>query len=161
MEDEKTEFKSSIRINVWKYDQGERDPQKLKDPTLVENIVKTICGFGNADGGELIIGKRDDGKIFGLEDDMKLLKEPNEDQLKNYLATMLREQIKHMGFISKLKIYSDTVDEKTICLVKVPSRGKDPIFTSKQKFYVRIQTSTQDLGGQEQFDYIKENFPSR
>ena len=161
MEDEKTEFKSSIRINVWKYDQGERDPQKLKDPTLVENIVKTICGFGNADGGELIIGKRDDGKIFGLEDDMKLLKEPNEDQLKNYLATMLREQIKHMGFISKLKIYSDTVDEKTICLVKVPRHGKDPIFTSKQKFYVRIQTSTQDLGGQEQFDYIKENFPSR
>ena len=74
---------------------------------------------------------------------------------------MLREQIKHMGFVSKLKIYSDTVDEKTICLVKVPRHGKDPIFTSKQKFYVRIQTSTQDLGGQEQFDYIKENFPSR
>ncbi len=92
---------------------------------------------------------------------MKLLKEPNEDQLRNYLATMFHERIKDMGFVSKIKVYFDTVDEKTICLVKVPSRGKEPIFTSEQIFYVRIQTATQKLGGQEQYDYIKENFPSR
>ena len=161
IEDEKTEFKSSIRINVKRYDLGETKHEELRDPTLVENIVKTICGFGNANGGELIIGKRDDGTIFGLEYDMKLLKEANIDQLQNYLATMFLERIKNVGFISKLKVYFDTVDEKTICLVKVPSRGKEPIFTSEQIFYVRIQTATQKLGAQEQYDYIKENFPSR
>ncbi len=161
IEDEKTEFKSSIQINVKRYDLGETNHEELKERTLVEEIVKTICGFGNANGGELIIGKRDDGTIFGLEYDMKLLKEPNEDQLRNYLATMFHERIKDMGFVSKIKVYFDTVDEKTICLVKVPSRGKEPIFTSEQIFYVRIQTATQKLGGQEQYDYIKENFPSR
>jgi predicted HTH transcriptional regulator len=161
IEDEKTEFKSSIQINVKRYDLGETKHEELKERTLVEEIVKTICGFGNANGGELIIGKRDDGTIFGLEYDMKLLKEANIDQLQNYLATMFRERIKNVGFVSKLKVYFDTVDEKTICLVKVPSRGKDPIFTSEQKFYVRIQTSTQNLSPQETNDYIKENFPSR
>lgn len=162
IEDEKTEFKSSIRINVKRYDLGETNHEELKDPTLVESIIKTICGFGNANGGELIIGKRDDGTIFGLEYDMKLLKEPNEDQLRNYLVNMFRERIKgHVGFVSKLEIDLATVDEKTICLVKVPSRGKEPIFTSEQIFYVRIQTATQKLGAQEQYDYIKENFPSR
>jgi predicted HTH transcriptional regulator len=144
------------------YDLGETNHEELKDPTLVESIIKTICGFGNANGGELIIGKRDDGTIFGLEYDMKLLKEPNEDQLRNYLVNMFRERIKgHVGFVSKLEIDLATVDEKTICLVKVPSRGKEPIFTSEQIFYVRIQTATQKLGAQEQYDYIKENFPSR
>ena len=159
MEDEKTEFKSSIQINVKRYDLGETKHEKLKDKTLVENIIKTICGFGNADGGELIIGRRDDGTIFGLEYDMKLLKEPNIDQLQNYFATIFCEQIKDMGFVSKLKIYFDTVDKKTICLVTVPSRGKEPIFTSNEKLYARIQTSTRELRGQEQYDYINKNFP--
>ena len=158
MEDEKTEFKSSIRINVDRYDHGEIDHLTLKDDTLVEEIVKTICGFGNADGGELIIGKRDDGTIFGLEYDMKLFKKPNIDQLKNYLASTFRKRIKDMGFVSKLKIYWDTIDGKTICLVKVPSRGKKAIFTSDEKFYARIQTSTPNLSPEETNDYITENF---
>jgi len=158
MEDEKTEFKSSIRINVDRYDHGEINHLTLKDDTLVEEIVKTICGFGNADGGELIIGKRDDGTIFGLEYDMKLFKKPNIDQLKNYLASTFRKRIKDMGFVSKLKIYWDTIDGKTICLVKVPSRGKKAIFTSDEKFYARIQTSTPNLSPEETNDYITENF---
>ena len=136
----------------------ERNIQKLRNKNLIENIVKTICGFGNANGGELIIGKRDDGTIFGLEHDMELLKEPNVDQLKNHLINIFTSHIKDTGFISKLTVTTKTVDSKTICLVKVPPRGKSAIFTSENIFYVRLLTATRKLDGKELFEYTKENF---
>ena len=157
-EDEHTEFKSSIQIDVKKYDGGERNIQKLRNKNLIENIVKTICGFGNANGGELIIGKRDDGTIFGLEHDMELLKEPNVDQLKNHLINIFTTHIKDTGFISKLTVTTKTVDSKTICLVKVPPRGKNAIFTSENIFYVRLLTATRKLDAKELLEYTKENF---
>lgn len=43
-----------------------------------DEYLKWICGFANADGGTLFIGKRDDGSIAGLADAKKLMEEiPN------------------------------------------------------------------------------------
>lgn len=43
-----------------------------------DEFLKWICGFANADGGVLVIGKDDKGKLVGLSNAEKLLKEiPN------------------------------------------------------------------------------------
>jgi len=43
-----------------------------------DEYLKWICGFANADGGVLLIGKRDDGSIAGLADAKKLMEDiPN------------------------------------------------------------------------------------
>ena len=34
-----------------------------------DDCLKWICGFANAQGGKIYIGRNDDGKIVGLEDD--------------------------------------------------------------------------------------------
>ncbi len=40
--------------------------------------LKWICGFANANGGKIVIGKNDDGEIIGLENTKKLLEDiPN------------------------------------------------------------------------------------
>lgn len=55
-EDQNTEFKESWR----------------------DEYLKWICGFANAQGGKIFIGKNDDGKVTGLKDSKKLLEEiPN------------------------------------------------------------------------------------
>lgn len=43
-----------------------------------DEYLKWICGFANANGGTIVIGKDDDGKIFGLKNSKKLLEDiPN------------------------------------------------------------------------------------
>lgn len=43
-----------------------------------DEYLKWICGFANANGGKIIIGKNDKGKIVGLKNSQKLLEDiPN------------------------------------------------------------------------------------
>jgi ATP-dependent DNA helicase RecG len=46
-----------------------------------DEYLKWICGFANASGGKIIIGKNDSGKIVGLKESKKLLEEiPNKSR---------------------------------------------------------------------------------
>ncbi|MDR2132307.1 MAG: ATP-binding protein [Clostridiales Family XIII bacterium] len=46
--------------------------------TWRDEYVKVICGFANADGGTLEIGRRDDGEVIGVANIKKLLEDlPN------------------------------------------------------------------------------------
>lgn len=43
-----------------------------------DEYLKWICGFANAEGGTLIIGKNDKGKVVGIQNAKKLMKDiPN------------------------------------------------------------------------------------
>ena len=43
-----------------------------------DEYLKWICGFANASGGKIIIGKNDKGEIIGLKNSKKLLEDiPN------------------------------------------------------------------------------------
>jgi ATP-dependent DNA helicase RecG len=43
-----------------------------------DEYLKWICGFANANGGSIIIGKNDKGEVIGLNDAKRLLKDiPN------------------------------------------------------------------------------------
>ena len=46
-----------------------------------DEYLKWICGFANAQGGTLVIGKNDRGEIVGVKDPLRLLEEiPNKTQ---------------------------------------------------------------------------------
>lgn len=43
-----------------------------------DEYLKWLCGYANAHGGTLIIGKDDDGKVVGIQDSKRLLEDlPN------------------------------------------------------------------------------------
>ena len=43
-----------------------------------DEYLKWICGFANAQGGKIFIGKDDEGKVIGLKDGKKLMEDiPN------------------------------------------------------------------------------------
>ena len=51
------EFKSTARWNL---------REGCKDKRMEDAVVKTIAGFLNTDGGTLLIGVGDDGRVIGL-----------------------------------------------------------------------------------------------
>jgi membrane protein YdbS with pleckstrin-like domain len=64
-ENQYVEFKSSL---LWDYHQ-----QKV-NKNLYEPVMKNLTAFMNTTGGALLIGVDDDGRILGLEEDIKTLK---------------------------------------------------------------------------------------
>ena len=43
-----------------------------------DEYLKWICGFANAQGGKIYIGKNDDGTVIGIQDSKKLMEDiPN------------------------------------------------------------------------------------
>ena len=68
-----------------------------------DEYLKWICGFANADGGTLFIGKRDDGSIAGLTDAKKLMEEiPN--KVRDIMGIMVDVNLKEEADSQYLEI---------------------------------------------------------
>ena len=52
-----------------------------------DEYLKWICGFANAQGGVVYIGKRDDGSVCGVADSKKLMEDiPNKVPFSHHIA---------------------------------------------------------------------------
>jgi len=72
-----------------------------------DEYLKWICGFANANGGILEIGKDDDGKIVGVIDYQKLLDEiPN--KIQNYLGIVCKVNLKQENELYYIEIEVET-----------------------------------------------------
>jgi len=137
------EFKSSLR---WDYKMGELNK------SLEEVIIKSIAAFNNSDGGKLLIGVSDDGKIIGLENDYRVMKEPGKDFYELHLRNLLSSRY-GLGYTTKnLKISFPVIEKFEICQIQI-KRGKEPLYTkiSKkgsgpvEKFYIRSGNASRVL----------------
>ena len=161
-ETQKLEKKSSLR---WNYKESK------KDKTLEDVIMKTIAGFNNSDGGLLLIGVDDDGKILGLDNDYSTLStKQDNDGLSNHLITIIENNL-GIEFSTELVatewIEFPVIDNKEICAINVP-KGDKPRLSIKinkhgQKskiLYRRLEGQTKPIEEQEKiFTFIKERFP--
>ncbi len=151
------EFKSSLR---WDYRLEELNK------SLEEVIIKSVAAFNNSDGGKLLIGVSDDGKIIGLENDYKVLKESGKDFYELHLRNLLSSRY-GLGYTTKnLKINFPVIDNCEICQIQI-KRGKDPLYTkiSKkgggpvEKFYIRSGNASRVLENlSEATEYIISRF---
>ncbi len=138
------EFKSSLR---WDY------RQEKVNTELEKVVIKTICAFGNTDGGILLIGVDDDKNILGLENDFNSLKKHNADFFEIHLRNILHT-IMGVRYVSKnIRMNFEEVEKnKVICSIKVFA-ADDPVFMktknkdgiSVEKFYVRSGNSSQEI----------------
>ena len=88
------------------------DKKKRNYKDICIDIGRTLVGFANADGGDLLIGVEDDGKITGLD--------YNEDiiyKLLNAPKSNVHNDTPLFNVISK----SIEIDSKTILLFSIPS----------------------------------------
>jgi uncharacterized repeat protein (TIGR03833 family) len=146
------EFKSSFRFDYKKFAAtGVKD--KSKD--VEKSIAKTVAAFLNANGGIILIGISDEGKVLGIEEDLLMLNKHNTDtfrlQLKNSFASCLSNNI----VFEHLKIGFQNVSEKMICILHL-SPSPEPVFVKdggREECYVRVDNESKQYQMSEFMEY--------
>lgn len=119
------------------YPQKESNTLEFKQ-TIPKNdqIIKTIIGFCNQEGGRLILGISDDGSIIGL---------PEEDALK-LLDTLHRAIFEACAPPVIPKIYLQNIDDKILCVIDVSEGMNKPYYRFSEGLdkgvYIRIGNTT-------------------
>lgn len=145
------EFKSTGRFNL---------RIGSKDPKMEHVIVKTVCGFMNAEGGGvLLIGVDDDGRTVGLGQDYRTLgNKPNKDGYELWLRQHLDNSLS-CPTAGIVRITFEAVDGEEICVVHVGASSR-PVFAKSltgggtpSEFWVRVGNATKQLHGDDMEDY--------
>ena len=146
-ENDKVEFKSSLRYDF---------NRNIINASMEEVIIKTIAGFMNANGGDLLIGVDDNGNILGLEHDYVSLRKKNQDGFELKIYQLIKNYI-GIEFCSLVQLTFYSLDDKDICVLRIDS-AESPVYvhkSDKTAFYVRIGNSTKPMTIKEAVKYIK------
>ncbi len=96
-----------------------------------DEFLKTICGFANADGGVLTVGRNDQGEVVGVANAAKLLEDlPN--KIRDLLGIMVDVNLRKKSSREYLEIAVEA------CPNPISYRGE---------YYVRSGSTTQSLKG--------------
>lgn len=103
-----------------------------------DDYLKWVCGFANARGGRIHIGKDDSGRVVGLANAEKLLEElPN--KIRDHLGLMPQINLHHEDGKSYLEIVVDPSS------VPISLRGS---------YYWRSESTKQELKGHALTDFL-------
>lgn len=118
-------------------------------------MLKTIAAFLNTEGGTLLIGVEDDGKIFGLEKDIACLKHGSLDKLERHLMELVQNNIGR-SFLPFIKVRFAKVNDKDICGVYVRKSDRLALLNSEKglEFYLRTGNASRTLKVPEIYDYL-------
>jgi len=146
-EDNQTEFKSTLR---WDLRQG------IKNAVIEHASLKTMCAFLNSEGGELLIGVRDDGSFEGIETD----KFENDDRFLLHLWTLIKTCM-GQEVVEWVKTSLQKFGDKTVCRVSC-KQAKKPIFLNQkgfeEAFFIRVGPSSSNLEISSALKYIQQHF---
>lgn len=142
------EFKETLSLNV-------KNQTNKKDKNLEIGALKTVVAFLNTDGGKLLIGVSDDGKITGLDAEIDIFYK-NTDQFLLHWTNLLRDQIgeKYHPFINHRMIH---VDAKHVLLVEC-DQSRIPCYLNKRDFYIRINPASKKLDVPDAVEYVQSHF---
>ncbi len=143
-EDEVLEFKST-----YKWDINKNQVNK----ELMHEISIALCAFLNSEGGTLLIGVKDNGKIYGLEKDIKLFK--TLDKLQQDITNTIRSDLGGSGM--DFKMSTKKINSKIICIIEIDS-SNNPVFYKNKEFYIRRGSASHNLNPKETYYYIKKHF---
>lgn len=147
-ESEQVEFMASLR---W-----DRNLGKV-NKALEQVIAKTLCGMMNHDGGLLLIGVDDDGRIAGIEDDFKTLKHENWDGFHQRIITLA---VSNLGgqHISQFRSHCVLAESKAVAVIQV-APASTPVFCTDgnaQRYYLRSGNTTRELNSREALEHAFE-----
>ncbi|MCX6143335.1 MAG: putative DNA binding domain-containing protein [Ignavibacteriales bacterium] len=105
--------------------QGESEQLELKAEVRNEVIAKTICGFLNGEGGQVVVGVTGEGKVVGVKN-----AERTESELQRYLIDTIVPE-------APVTVSTEQVGDKDILLVKVWGGSRKPYVFGGSIFYRR------------------------
>jgi len=176
-ESDRVEFKFqtlwSTRLSKEEADASESaEVRKYRTNASKLIIARSVAGFLNTSGGDLIIGIREDRvknmiEIVGIEDDYSRLQEKdrNPDGYRRMLIdSVIRRYIPEVyETVSRfIHITFPVVSGKTLCHVHITPADK-PVFVdtgNEEFFFIRVDASTRNISGKTLTSYILTRFSS-
>ena len=131
-----------------------------KEEKVSDNVIRTIVGFLNAEGGTLFVGVSDDGNAYGLEPDLNLTRRKDIDGLENELNQLIIHSIPKEIAAIKVKISFPTFQDKIIAKLVMTKSNKAVFMKDSRhldRFYVRIGNATNSLSVESAMNYISEH----
>jgi len=150
-EDVNLEFKSTF---VWSTEENKIDKE------LKFNVLKTIVGFMNSNGGTLIIGVDDKHQVIGMELDYKSNWKGNKDGFILDFREYLESCVGINNYNRYIDLSFELIGDKEVCVVKV-EKSIEYIYlrkNNKKVLYVRLGNRTKPLEDPEEIiEYIEED----
>ena len=146
------EFKSSLILDVKKNE---------KNKSLSRECLKTIVAFLNTDGGDLLIGINDDGKVSGLNYEIDFLHSGSIDKFTLLLNDLIKSYIgvSYFPFIN----WGHTELNGLIVMRVRCEKSKYPCYYKDNEFYIRTNPASHKLQNEDikkHIDIYFNSFPS-
>lgn len=141
-EGSKVEFKSTLRWHL-------KADKPAKEIELA--ILKTIVGYLNSEGGNLLVGVKDDGEICGLDNDHFV----NDDKFMLHFNNMVKQHI-GLEFTKYINYRIVAVNDKKVMLVEC-EKSQDPAFLKyleDEDFYIRVGPASRKLSTRKTLKYL-------
>ena len=103
-----------------------------------DDYLKWICGFANASGGVIYVGKDDDGKVVGISDYRKLM-----DEIPNKVKDL-------MGILVDVNLHN----EKGLHYIEIITQPYAVAISLRGRYYYRSGSTKQELIGSALTDYL-------
>jgi hypothetical protein len=126
-----------------------------KEKYIETASLKTIIGFLNTDGGVLLIGVDDNGKVKGADTEIQKFYKSNDKYLLNF-KNRIKDRIGEQYYpLINYKI--SVVDKKSVLVVECFESDK-PCYLDGSDFYVRTNPATDKLTGPKLVEYVSNHF---
>ena len=85
----------------------------MEEDIIINGVIKTIAGFCNTGGGDLLIGVTDHNKIIGIEEDNF---KSNDEFYRNLITQIENRTMPNLNnVVGVVDITLNTFNDKTIC----------------------------------------------
>jgi hypothetical protein len=123
---------------------------KKKDPELSDAVMDRVCSFWNTEGGTLLVGVEDrTGRIVGISDDVKIFKDY--DGLVKSVSDRLHQDVAVAA--PSITVRTEEASGETLLRIDVPAG--DAAVYRRDRFFVRVNNTTQELKGENIQLYVK------
>lgn len=149
-ETDRVEFKSSLRWDV---------QENRINRGLEKVIAKTLAGFFNGDGGNLLIGVDDAGQPLGLDKDLSTLKSPDLDAFERTVNDIVSRSLGG-DLCPYLHTVFAKVDGKDVAMIIIRPAPR-AVYMEENKasvLYIRSGNSTRKLDVREAINYAKKRW---
>jgi tetratricopeptide (TPR) repeat protein len=143
-EDANVEFKEGLGF----------DSTGASNPKIVHAILKTVAAFLNTNGGTILIGVADTGRVTGVERDYGFLGKKNADGFQLRLRDLFHSHLNPPP-LSSITIMFESLPEGTVCRVDV-KRSNQVVHVNQKEVYVRDGNTTRRLDGRELTDWVSQ-----
>ena len=113
----------------------------------------------NRYGGRLLIGVADDGKVIGIENDLKSIRKGNEDGFQLEIGRVVETYI-GLEYAPYKKVYFESIEDNRVCVIEIRPSPNPVYFRSNNtsEFWVRLDNSTRKLDVKAAMSYIQSHW---